>query len=73
MHPQVLFVLDPVGASFSRTWILFELWQVSLDTERRDRLVVLPAAEGWVWTPEMGLALTNSVREREREEVRRGL
>lgn len=28
-HPQVLFVLDRHGVALGRTWIMWELWQVS--------------------------------------------
>ena len=43
---QYLLVLDPKGACFNHTWIVYDLF-LTYQTQRHDRLVVLPTSSNW--------------------------
>jgi hypothetical protein len=46
---KVLFVIDPEGTCFSRSWVMFELYQTLLSSsDRGDKLI--PVIVGWEWT-----------------------
>lgn len=45
---KVLFVVDPEGTCFSRSWVMFELYQTLLSSgDKGDKLV--PITLGWDW------------------------